>query len=71
MSSSDSLSDQAIEQAPDVLNVEEVAKYLRIPRSSIYKMAKRRAIPCQKVGRQWRFSRKAIDNWLANVGGAE
>lgn len=54
---------------PDVLNVDEVAAYLRIPRSSIYKLAKRGALPCQKVGRQWRFSRKAIDAWLAKVGG--
>ena len=55
-------------QAPDVLNVEEVAEYLRIPRSSVYKLAKNRRIPSQKAGRQWRFSRKAIDDWLAASG---
>jgi len=71
MTPSGSPPDQTSEPTPDVLNVEEVAEYLRIPRSSIYKLAKRRGIPCQKVGRQWRFSRKAIDAWLASVGGGE
>jgi len=60
-----------ISESPDVLNVGEVAEYLRIPRSSIYKLAKRRGIPSQKVGRQWRFSRKAIDEWLASLGRSE
>ena len=58
-------------QAPDVMNVEEVAEYLRIPRSSVYKLAKNRRIPSQKAGRQWRFSRKAIDEWLATLGRSE
>jgi len=71
MPPSTSQPDQSTGQTHDVLNIEEVAEYLRIPRSSIYKLAKRRGIPCQKVGRQWRFSRKAIDAWLSSVGGGE
>ena len=51
-------------QAPGVMNVEEVAEYLRIPRSSVYKLAKERRIPSQKVGRHWRFRREALDRWL-------
>jgi len=47
-----------------VLTVEEVAAYLRIPRSSIYRLAQQRKIPCQKVGRHWRFRREAVDRWL-------
>jgi excisionase family DNA binding protein len=48
------------------MTVEEVADYLRIPRSSIYTLAQDGRIPCQKVGRQWRFHRDAIDGWLKN-----
>lgn len=48
-----------------VMTVEEVAEYLRIPRSSIYTLAQEGRIPCQKVGRQWRFHRIAIDRWLS------
>ena len=48
-----------------VMTVDEVAKYLRIPRSSLYKLAQEGRIPCQKVGRHWRFRRAAIDEWLS------
>ncbi len=49
-----------------VMTVEEVAEYLRIPRSSVYKLAQEGRIPCQKAGRRWRFHRQAIDRWLGN-----
>jgi len=54
-------------QAEDVqvMTVDEVAEYLRIPRSSLYKLAQEGRIPCQKVGRHWRFRRAAIDQWLS------
>jgi len=48
-----------------VMTVDEVAEYLRIPRSSLYKLAQEGRIPCQKVGRHWRFRREAIDEWLS------
>ena len=49
-----------------VLTVGEAAEYLRIPKSSLYKLAKEGKIPCQKVGRHWRFRKEAIDSWLSN-----
>ena len=48
-----------------VMTVEEVSAYLRIPRSSVYKLAQEGRIPCKKVGRQWRFRREALDLWLS------
>jgi len=50
--------------APPVMTVTEVAEYLRIPRASVYKLAQQGRIPCQKVGRHWRFRRQALDSWL-------
>ena len=47
-----------------VLTVDEAAEYLRIPKSSLYKLAQEGSIPCQKVGRHWRFHRHAVDEWL-------
>jgi len=47
-----------------VMTVDEVAEYLRIPRSSLYKLAQQGRIPCQKVGRHWRFRREALERWL-------
>jgi excisionase family DNA binding protein len=46
------------------MTVDEVAAYLRIPRASVYKLAQRGKIPCQKVGRHWRFRREAVEGWL-------
>lgn len=54
----------------DVMTVEEVAEYLRIPKSSIYKLAQESRIPCQKVGRHWRFHRETLKEWLSNSIGA-
>jgi excisionase family DNA binding protein len=55
------------EQPHDVMTFEEVMAYLRIPRSSLYKLAQEGKIPSQKVGRHWRFRREAIDRWLEGV----
>jgi excisionase family DNA binding protein len=51
-------------EQPPVMTVDEVAEYLRIPRASVYKLAQKGRIPCQKVGRHWRFRREAVDSWL-------
>lgn len=49
---------------PEIMTLEEVVAYLRIPKSSLYKLAQEGRIPCQKVGRHWRFRKEAIDRWL-------
>lgn len=52
------------------MTIEEVAVFLRIPVSSAYKLAQTGRIPSRKVGRHWRFHRKAIEKWLSREGGA-
>jgi excisionase family DNA binding protein len=47
-----------------VLNIEELAAYLKIPKSTLYKIVREGRIPSQKVGRHWRFRKGAIDRWL-------
>jgi excisionase family DNA binding protein len=49
---------------PTVMTVDEVAEYLRIPKSSLYKLAQQGKIPSQKVGRHWRFHKEALEHWL-------
>ncbi len=48
----------------DVLTIEELAIYLKISKSSLYKIVREGKIPAQKVGRHWRFRKGAIDLWL-------
>jgi excisionase family DNA binding protein len=51
----------------DVLTIAELATYLRIPKSTLYKLAREGKVPSQKVGRHWRFRREAIDRWLGET----
>ncbi len=48
----------------DVLTIEELAAYLKIPKSTLYKLVREGKIPSQKIGRHWRFRKEAIDRWL-------
>jgi len=49
---------------PEIMTIDEVCQYLRIPRSSLYKLAQEGKIPAKKVGRHWRFRKVSIDLWL-------
>ena len=47
-----------------VLNIAELARYLKVPKSTLYALVREGRIPSHKVGRQWRFRRECIDRWL-------
>lgn len=48
-----------------ILTMDELAAYLKVPKSSLYKLVQAGKVPGTKVGRHWRFSRDTIDAWLA------
>ena len=48
----------------DVLTIDELASYLKIPKSTLYKIVREGKLPSQKIGRHWRFRKEAIDRWL-------
>jgi len=48
----------------EILTIEELSEYLKIPRSTLYKLCQEGRIPSQKVGRHWRFRKSTIDKWL-------
>ena len=52
------------EKLNDVLTIEELTTYLKIPKSTLYKLVREGKIPSQKIGRHWRFRKKTIDDWL-------
>ena len=51
-------------QPSNVMTIDELADYLKIAKSSLYKLAQEGKVPGQKVGKHWRFSKEAIDRWL-------
>ncbi len=52
------------EKPGDVLTIEELSFYLKISKSTLYKLVREGKVPSQKVGRHWRFRKEAIDRWL-------
>ena len=47
-----------------VFTIDDVVVYLKLPKSTVYKLAQEGKIPGQKVGRHWRFRKDTIDRWL-------
>ncbi len=47
-----------------VLTVVDVAKMLSLNPLTIYRLAQKGDIPAVKIGRCWRFTRGAIEEWL-------
>ena len=47
-----------------VMTIDDLAEYLKISKSTLYKLAQEGALPGQKVGRHWRFHRESVDQWL-------
>jgi excisionase family DNA binding protein len=58
----------------EVMTIEELAAYLKISKSTLYKLAREGKVPSNKIGRHWRFQKRSIDRWLeggrATVPGA-
>jgi len=51
-----------------VLTITELSEYLKIPKSTLYRLAQDGRVPGQKVGKHWRFHRETIDCWLSKRG---
>lgn len=50
----------------DVLTLGEVAQYLRVHQTTIYRLLKQHKIPAFKVGSDWRFNLASIDRWATS-----
>ena len=48
----------------EILTATEVAKYLRVPKSTLYYLAIQGKLPGFKVGRHWRFKRAKLEVWM-------
>ena len=54
----------------EIMTTQEVAEYLRTSVETIKRMARRGALPAAKLGRNWRFRKADIDDWLETGGSA-
>ena len=48
----------------EFLTAEEVAEYLRLPLSTVYKLVQDKRLPGFKVGKHWRFRKDSFEKWI-------
>lgn len=48
----------------EVMSTQEATEFLKVSRGTLMKCVQDGIIPAQKIGRQWRFSKRALLNWL-------
>lgn len=49
---------------PDILTLEEVSAYLRLPAETVLRQTLQGNIPGRQIEDYWRFLKDAIDDWL-------
>lgn len=50
---------------PEILNAQEAAEFLRVPLLTVQRQAKAGRLPGRRIGKQWRFSRTVLLEWIA------
>lgn len=47
-----------------LMTTAETLKYLKINKITLYNLIKNKKLPAVRVGRQWRFRKDKLDDWL-------
>ena len=50
----------------EILNVEEAAAFLGVSIKTFNKVLHTQKLPARKIGREWKFSRRALVDWVAS-----
>ena len=50
----------------DILNIEEAAALLGVSIKTFNKVLHAERIPARKIGREWKFSRQALIDWVCS-----
>ena len=48
----------------EVLTLDELAQYLRVHRSTIYRLLRKNQLPAFKIGSDWRFNLDSVDKCI-------
>ena len=48
----------------EILTIEEAAQLLRVSVKTFNKVLHSQSIPARKIGREWKFSRRALIDWI-------
>lgn len=47
-----------------LFSIDEVSRYLKIPKSTLYKLSEKGLMPSCKIGKQLRFRKSSLDGWI-------
>lgn len=50
----------------NILNLEQAIDFLGVSEKTLIKLLREEHIPARKIGREWRFNKQALINWLAS-----
>jgi excisionase family DNA binding protein len=54
-----------------VITIGELSEYLRVHRSTLYRLLKKGQLPGFKIGSDWRFNVETIDQWRMGLRAAQ
>lgn len=55
------------ENLPEILTLDQVAAFLNVHASTIYRLVWRHQIPAFRIGSDWRFERARIEEWIGRM----
>lgn len=47
-----------------LLTTEQVARYLKVDKFTVYRLVAQKKLPAYRVGNQWRFKSSVLESWL-------
>ncbi|WP_068470653.1 helix-turn-helix domain-containing protein [Candidatus Protochlamydia phocaeensis] len=50
----------------DILNIDEAAQFLRVSKTTLYRYVQSGKIPAFKMGKNWKFHRELLNDWMKN-----
>ena len=53
-----------MEDSDNWMTIDQLSAHVKIPKSSLYKMAELGDLPCKRIGRRLRFFKPTIDAWM-------
>jgi excisionase family DNA binding protein len=63
------LLDAVSQSAHEIMTTSELARYLKVSRAEVLRLARRGKIPGLRVGRLWRFKRYEVEKALSTANG--
>jgi excisionase family DNA binding protein len=62
--------DSGVKARSSVMTVRELADYLRVHPSTVYRLLRTNQLPGFRIGSDWRFNVEVIDQWCSREGAA-